>query len=57
MVKYSRANAGEACLVPGQKDPLERERGAHSSILAWKLPWTVETGELHSMGSHRVRHD
>ena len=30
---------------------------AHSSILAWKIPWTAELGRLPSMGSHRVRHD
>ena len=29
----------------------------HSRILAWRIPWTVEPGELQSIGSHRVRHD
>ena len=41
----------------GWKDPLEKEMATHSSILAWKIPWTVEPGGLQSMGSQRVRHD
>ena len=41
----------------GQEDPLEKEMATHSSILAWKIPWTEETGRLQSMGSQRVRHD
>ena len=41
----------------GQKDPLEEEMATHSSILAWKNPWTEEPGGLQSMGSQRVRHD
>ena len=40
-----------------QKDPLEEEMVIHSSILAWKIPWTGETGGLQSMESQRVRHD
>ena len=32
----------------GQKDPLEEEEATHSSILAWKIPWTEEAGRLHS---------
>ena len=35
----------------GWEDPLEKEMAIHSSILAWKIPWTEETGELQSMGS------
>ena len=35
----------------GWEDPLEKEMAAHSSILAWKIPWTVEPGRLPSMGS------
>ena len=34
----------------GQEDPLEEERAAHSSILAWRIPWTEEPGGLQSMG-------
>ena len=41
----------------GWKDPLEKEMAAHSSIIAWKVPWTVEPGRLLSMGSQRVGHD
>ena len=41
----------------GQEDLLEKEMATHSSILAWKIPWTVEPGRLQSMGSQRVGHD
>ena len=41
----------------GQEYLLEKEMAAHSSILAWKIPWTEEPGWLQSMGSQRVRHD
>ena len=41
----------------GRKDPLEKEMVAHSSILAWEIPWTEETGGLQSIGSQRVGHD
>ena len=41
----------------GWEDSLEKEMAAHSSILAWKIPWTVEPGRLPSMGLQRVRHD
>ena len=34
-----------------QEDPLEKEMAAHSSILAWEIPWTEEPGRLQSMGS------
>ena len=36
---------------------LEKEMATHSSVLAWRIPGTVEPGGLTSMGSHRVRHD
>ena len=35
----------------GQEDPLEKEMTTHSSILAWRIPWTEEPGGLQSMGS------
>ena len=35
----------------GQEDPLEKEMATHSSMLAWKIPWTQEPGRLQSMGS------
>ena len=41
----------------GQRDPLEEEMATHSSILAWRIPWTEEPGGLQSMGLYRVRHD
>ena len=41
----------------GREDPLEKEMATHSSILAWKIPWTDEHGRLQSMGSQRVRHN
>ena len=41
----------------GQEDPLEEEMATHTSILAWKIPWTEEPGGLQSMGSQRVGHD
>ena len=37
------------------EDTLEKERATHSSILAWKIPWTEEPGGLQSVGSQRVR--
>ena len=43
--------------VLGQEDPLEKEMATHSSILAWKIPWTEEPGRLQSVGSQRVGHD
>ena len=41
----------------GQEDALEKGMATHSSILAWKIPWTKEPGGLQSMQSQRVRHD
>ena len=40
-----------------RQDPLEKEMATHSSILAWKIPWTEEPGGLQSMGLQRVRHE
>ena len=37
----------------GWEDPLEKEMATHSSILAWRIPWTEEPGGLQSMGSQR----
>ena len=39
------------------EDPLEEGMATHSSILAWRIPWTEEPGGLQSMGSQRVAHD
>ena len=42
----------------GQEDPLEKEMATHSSILAWRIPWTEEEPDgLQSMGLQRVGHD
>ena len=41
----------------GQEDPLEKGIPTHSSILAWRIAWTEEPGELQSVGSQRVGHD
>ena len=38
----------------GGEDPLEKEMATHSSILAWRIPWTQKPGGLQSMGSQRV---
>ena len=55
--KESACNA--EALVPslGQEDPLEKDMGTHSSILAWRTPWTEEPGGLQPTGSHTVGHD
>ena len=48
----------ETCVQSlGQEDPLEKETGTHSSILAWTIPWIEAPGGLRSMESQRVRHD
>ena len=44
------------CLL-GQKDPLEKRMATHSSILAWRIPWTGEPGRLQSMGSLSTGHE
>ena len=41
----------------GQEDPLEKEMATHSSILAWRIPWTEEPGGLQSMGLQRAGHN
>ena len=41
----------------GQEDFFEEGVTTHSSILAWRIPWTVEPGRLQTIGSHRVGHD
>ena len=41
----------------GREDPLEDGMATHSSILAWRIPWTEEPGRLQSTGSQRVRHN
>ena len=41
----------------GQEDPLEKGMATHSSILAWRIPWTEDPGGLQSVWSERVEHD
>ena len=41
----------------GGEDPLEKEMATHSSVLAWRIPWTEKPGGLQSTGSQRVGHD
>jgi len=41
----------------GREEPLEKEIATHSSILAWKVPWTEEPGRLQPMALQRVRHN
>ena len=55
--KNPPANAGEVGSIPGWEDPLEEELATHSSIPAWRIPWTEEPGGLQLMGSQRGRHD
>ena len=52
VAKNPSANVEEAGLFPGQEDPLEKEMATHSSILAWRIPWTEEPGGRQAMGSH-----
>ena len=40
----------------GQEDPLEEGMATHSSILAWRIPWTEEPSRIQSMGLHRIGH-
>ena len=42
-------------LIPGWEDPLEKEMAAHSSILAWRIPWTEEPGGIQSTGVAKSR--
>ena len=55
--KEPACNVGDPGSVPRSEDPLAKGTATHSSILAWRIPWTEEPGGLHSIGSQRVRHD
>ena len=52
--KKSACNAGDRVQSLGQEDPLEKEVATHSSVLAWRIPWTENSGGLLTMGSQRV---
>ena len=51
--KESASSVGDL----GWEDPLEKGMATHSSILAWRIPWTEEPGGLQSVGSQRVGHN
>ena len=53
----SACNTGYPGLIPGMEDLLEKRMATHSSILAWRIPWTQDPGRLQSMGLKRVGHD
>ena len=55
--KQSVCNAGDLGSIPGWEDLLEKGTVTHSSILAWRMPWTEEPGRLQSMRLQRVRHN
>ena len=70
MIKNPPANAGDTRNTGSKKkkketqvrslgweDPLQKGMATHSSIFAWRIPWTEEPGKLQSMRSQRVRHD
>ena len=60
MVKNLPANTGDSRdmdSILGSGRSLEKEMATHSSILAWKIPWTMEPGGLQYMGLQRVGHD
>ena len=57
MVKSLPANLETWVQSLGQEVPLEKEMATHSSIHAWKIPWTEEPGGLQSVGLQRVGHD
>ena len=55
--KESACNAGDLVPSLGWEGPLEKRMATHSSILAWSIPWTEETGGLQSVGLQRAVHD
>ena len=57
VVKYPPVMQETKVRSLGEEDPLEKGIATHSSILAWRIPWTEESGGLESMGSQRVGHD
>ena len=55
--KASACNARDPDFIPVSGRPLEKDMAAHSSMLAWKIPWTEEPGGPQSLGSQRVGHN
>ena len=59
VIKNPSANAGDTenkGSILNREESLEEEMATHSSILAWRIPWTEEPGGLQSIGSQRIRH-
>ena len=54
--KESSCSAGDQVWSPDWEDPLEKGIAIHTSILAWRIPWTENPGDLQSMALQRVRH-
>ena len=50
VLKNRPTNSGDTCLIPGSEDPLKKGMATHSSILAWRIPWTEEPRGLKPMG-------
>ena len=60
VIKNSTVSAGDKrdmSSILGWEDPLEKEMATHSSIMAWRIPWTEEPRGLQSIASQRVGHD
>ena len=57
MIKNPPATAGDMVQSLGQEDPLEEGMVTHFSILAWRIPWTEDPGQLQSIGLQGVGHD
>ena len=60
VVENPSANAGDirgTMKSLGQEDPLEEGMATHSSILAWRIPWTKESGGLQSIGLQKIEHN
>ena len=53
----SPGDTGDVGSIPGLGRSLEEGMATHSSVLAWRAPWTEEPGGLQSTGPQRVRHD
>ena len=55
VVKNPPINAGNAVQSLGGENPREKETATHSTVLAWRIPWTEKPGWLQSMGSQKIR--
>ena len=54
---YNGGAAGDTGSIPGSEDPLKKGMATHSSILAWRIPWTKEPGGLYSMELQKIGHE